>query len=285
MAENFFNDNFMYTIPGIENRAHATRRDNDTFTTPSINLYDIDYAILYHLKNNANFEVEENGKLVTVPVMFAAGEMWTQIQRNGYMRDKSRKLMTPVIALKRDSIANDERFTFLKVQSPNLGNRLLIRPITPDRQIHDPYDWINKTEFTKRNKQYFVSVIPEFIRVSYTLYIWTQLTVQMNSIVEKLITLDMDMWGDSFKFVTNVGDMTFETVSDTGEDRLIRTECILTVDGQLLPEYVLRESTIRKAYSLKRVDFVNEVEQPELYTTPPKIIRSARSRLPLRDLK
>lgn len=282
MAENFFNDNFMYTTPDTDNRAYATRRDNDTFTTPSINLYDIDYAILYHLKNNANFEVEENGKLITVPVMFAAGEMWTQIQRNGYMRDRSRKIMTPVIAIKRDTIVADDRFTFLKVQDPSSGNRLIIHP---DRQNHDPYDWINKTDFTKRNQQYFISVIPEFIRVNYTVYIWTQLTVQMNSIVEKMITLDMDMWGDSFKFVTKVGDMTFETVADSGDDRLIRTECTLTVDGQLVPEYVLRESAIRKAYSLKRVDFVNEVEQPEIYTTPPKIIRSARSRLPLRDLK
>lgn len=282
MAENYFNDNFMYTTPGDPNRAYATRRDNDTFTTPSINLYDIDYAILYHLKNNTNFEVEENGKLVTVPVMFASGEMWTQIQRNGYLRDRSRKLLTPIMALKRDTITADERFQFLKVQNPTSANRLIIRP---DRQNHDTHDWINKTHFTKRNQQYFISVIPEFIRVTYTVNIWTQLTVQMNSIVEKLITLDMDMWGDSFKFITKVGDMSFETISDTGDDRLVRTQCTLTVDGQLVPEYVLRESAIQKAYSLKRVDFINEVEQPELYVTPPKIIRSAKSRLPSRESK
>lgn len=281
MADNYSNDNFMYSDQNT-NRAYDTRRDNDTFITPSINLYDIDYAILYHLKNNIAFEVEENGKMIPVPVMFAGGETWSQIQRHGYLRDKTRKILTPIITIRRSSMLEDDRFSMLEIPGRLGANRLVV---IPDRQNHDIYDHLNGRYQTKDTKQYFLTVIPEYVRITYDLFIWTELTVQMNSIIEKLLPQNKLLWGDSFKFLTGVTDFTFETINDTGQDRLVRSQITLIVDGRLREEYRLKRSNLEKAYSTKRVDFMNEVEEPELYVTPPKIIRSAKSRLPSRDFE
>ena len=66
MADNYINNPF---IDPSRNRSNDTRRDNDSFKTPSITLYDIDYAILYFLKEKINFQIEENGRMINVPVI------------------------------------------------------------------------------------------------------------------------------------------------------------------------------------------------------------------------
>lgn len=285
-------DNFIDNGGAQRNRAYDTRRDTDSFKTPSRTLYDIDYAILYFLKEKLDLQVEENGKMVPVPVLYASGETWAQIQRHGYMRDKTRKILTPMIILRRTSVGPDDRFPQLDVRGETRANSLLIRanrspgPYTlfPDRQEHDRYDFNQETENSKRNTEYFVSAVPEYIKCFYDVFIWTELNSQMNTIIESLLPQSRLIWGDEFQFVTKVGEMSLETINDTGQDRLVRCQFQLEVDGRLLQEYELHESNITKAHSIKRFVFENEVEQTEIYPDhKPKIIRFGKSRLPERN--
>lgn len=280
MANNYIDN--QYFNPN-RNRAYDTRRDTDYFKTPSISLYDIDYAILYFLKERINFQIEENGRMVNVPVIYAGGETWSQIQRHGYLRDKTRKILTPIIVLRRASLIEDDRFPQLDVRG-NTGVNAI--KITPDRQIHDPYDTYQETDNSKRNSEFLITVIPTMVKVTYDLFIWTELQTQLNSIVEKVLPQNRLVWGDSYQFTTKVGDVSFETLNDTGNDRIIRASMQLEVDGRLRESYELFESDVIKAHSIKRFVFENEVEQTEIYPDhKPKIIRIAKSRLPNSNLE
>ena len=280
MEDNYVDNQF---ISPNRNRAYDTRRDNDSFKTPSITLYDIDYAILHFLKERMNFQIEENGRMINVPVMYAGGETWSQIQRHGYLRDKSRKILTPIIILRRSGILEDDRFSQLDVRGTNGANSI---KIVPNRQIHDPYDRYQETYNSKRNTEFFISVMPTMVKVTYDLFIWTEMQTQLNTIVQKIIPQNRLVWGDTYEFTTKVGDISFETLNDTGNDRIIRASTQLEVDGRLQEEYELYESDIIKAHSIKRFVFENEVEQTEIYPDhKPKIIRIAKSRLPNTNLE
>lgn len=291
MADNYIDNRFTDTN---RNRAYDTRRDNDSFKTPSITLYDIDYAILYFLKEKINFQIEENGRIINVPVMYAGGETWTQIQRHGYLRDKTRKILTPIIVLRRANLIEDDRFPQLDIRGTKGNNSIIIRPnrgasvsnVISDREVNDVYDQYQETENSKKNFEYYATVLPTMVKVTYDVFIWTELQTQLNSIVEKLIPQNRLVWGDSYQFTTKVGDVTFETLNDTGNDRIIRASMQLEVDGRLRESYELYESDVIKAHSLKRFVFENEVEQPEIYPDhKPKIIRIAKSRLPNSNLE
>jgi len=81
-------------------------------------------------------------------------------------------------------------------------------------------------------------------------------------------------------FEVEVGDMSFDTTNASGEDRLVTAQMSLDVRGFIMPEYSMRESTVRKAHSIKRVDFINEVSQYELYPDhPPHLPQETRDRI------
>jgi len=244
------------------NRAYDLRRDDDQFVTPTISIYDIDYAILHHLKNNLALQVEENGEMVTVPVFFSNGETWSQIQRHGYLRDKSRKVMAPVMTIRRTSMAEDDRFTKLDV--PGINSHTA-KVFYSRKQNNNQRDWIHKTNNSKKSYTTYVTTLADFVKVTYELYIQTELTSQLNYIVEQLIPEHRMPWGDSLKFTTALSDTSFETTNPAGSDRIVSAQLSLEVYGRILSEYSLNESVVKKAHSVKRVDFTNESEQNEFY--------------------
>ena len=89
----------------IINRANQVRRDTDTIKTPSCTIYDVDYAIISYIRDIIQPRVEEDGSIITVPIQYASGEKWSQIQKHGYMRDVKGKLMAPIITLRRNSMS------------------------------------------------------------------------------------------------------------------------------------------------------------------------------------
>ena len=87
----------------ILNRANQVRRDDDVVRTPKRTVYDIDYAIKWFLDNEIQPQVEANGELINVPVIFANGEKWDNVRRLGYLRDEKGMLQSPIIVIKRNS--------------------------------------------------------------------------------------------------------------------------------------------------------------------------------------
>jgi hypothetical protein len=242
-------------------RSQIMRRDNDTMKSPKITLYDIDYAIIYHLSESLRLKVQENGVMVDVPVMYASGEKWSQIREHGFMRADDKKVMAPVISIRRTSVVEDSRIPMLSTN--------LVTPrvkLFPYKTMNMQYDRRAGQSAMKPSHEYYLVGVPTFVKVSYDLIIWTDLMEQLNGIVQAIIATSDLVWGDYFRFRARVADFTIETVNTPGEDRLVKATATIDVDGRLREEFVFNEATMLKAYTLKRVTFLNEQEENDFYT-------------------
>jgi len=252
-----------------DSRAYDMRRDNDVVKVPAITLYDIDYAIFYHLNNLQRFKVEQEGISIDVPVMFAGGEKWVQYREFGYLRDNKNKIMAPLITIKRTNITDDERIPSTTIN--------YIKPVLRYygyKSLNMQYDRTRGQYATHESNEYYLIDFPNYIRVGYELLIWTESMEQMNGILEALIADNNHMWGDSFKFRTVITDTTTDTVNAPGLDRMVKATVTLQVDGYVRAEYERRESNITKAFSIKRIDFLSESTESEFYLNQPTDIKS-----------
>ena len=255
------------------NRSLDVRRDNDTFKIPSVTIYDIDYAIFTFIQKVINPQITRNQELINVPIIFANGEKWKQIQKDGYLRDSNRQILVPVIIIKRTSITEDERFPKLKIGGSN--SPIVYYPTSQKNNLHDL-----PRENNQKSYELYAAPIPTYVRVSYELMVWADINTHLNTIVESIVPHDAKPWGDSFKFVCNIQDYSFETTNNVGEDRVLKCTIPLIVDGYLQNEFDLKESVAQKAYSIKRIDFQTEECNEGFYIDyKPKIIAPAKSRL------
>ena len=80
------------------------------------------------------------------------------------------------------------------------------------------------------------------------------------------------IWGDFHKFRTTIQSITPDNVNVPGEDRLIKTTISLQVDGYLRNEYEYQQSKIQKAFSVKKVKFLEESTDQIIYDDVQDII-------------
>ena len=256
---------------GIE-RAQETRRDDDTIKTPSCTIYDIDNAVLTYITDVIRPEIIENESVIPVPVMYANGEKWSQIRANGFMYDAEDRLMTPVIALKRNSITERDTMKKLDVNwNPETRDDYARNTLLFENRYTkaNRYDRFSVLQNSRPTRELYVSSIPEYVDVSYDLLIWAEYTEQLNSIVEQIMPTGGFAWGTTWKFITNIQDYSFETISTPGEDRVVRATLPLTTKGTLLMPYELKRSSLQKRYAVKRITFDGETSFNADVDTPP----------------
>jgi hypothetical protein len=250
------------------NRARHVRRDDDVIRTPKCTIEDVDWAIMSYIQDIIKPQVKENNARIDVPVMYANGEKWAQIQAKGYMRDRKGKLMTPIITIRRNSITERDQLKKLDVNQNPDGNAQLLQ--NKHTKINR-YDRFSVLQNAKPMAEYYIGAIPEYIDVAYELLLWTEYTEQMNSLVEQIMPTGGFAWGTTFKFPTFISDYTFETLNASGEDRLVRATIPMTTKATLLMPEELRKSTIQKRYSIKRIKFDGEYtsDNSNIINTPP----------------
>ena len=239
------------------NRAEQVRRDNDIIKTPKCTIEDVDWAIMSYLRDIIKPTVVENESVIDVPVMYANGEKWAQVQKRGFMRDRKGKIMTPIISIRRGSITERDSLKKLDVNNNPDGNAMVLQN---KHNVTNRYDKFSILNNTKPTNEYYITSVPEFVDVAYELLLWTEYTEQMNSLIEQIMPTGGFAWGTTFKFPTFISDYTFETTNATGEDRIVRATLPLTTKASLLMTDELRKSTIQKRFSVKRVLFGNETE-------------------------
>lgn len=245
---------------GETDRATQLRRDNDIVTVPKVTLYDIDFAIYFHLTENLKLSVISNGNNIPVPAMFANGEKWSQIRQHGYLRDHSKKVLAPLIIIRRTGVSNDDRLPMV-----GLNNFTPQYKILPYKTTNMQYDRIAGQYAAKDSYEFYMVDFPSYVRVAYELLIWTDLQEQMNGLTQYILEASDHVWGDFFTFRTNVQDITHDNVNVPGEDRLVKTTITLQTDGYLRSEYGYSQQAIQKAYSVKRVRFM-ESDSPPILT-------------------
>ena len=243
----------------ILNRGYLYSRSMDDAGELSVSLVDIDSAILYYFDNIIQPSVEDNGENVKVPIMYASPERWKSIQNNGFLRDKKRQIITPVIVYKRTSFEKDDAVPQDKLDANNPN---LFYSFEKKYSRENRYDNFAIQIGDIPQKEYHNVTFPDHVILTYDFIIWTSYIEQMNKIVEKVIYSDGAYWGDPAKlrFRSKVESFTDATeISDV--ERLVRTNFSVTLRGYLLPKgnYDHR-STTRKFLTPKKVSFGSETD-------------------------
>jgi hypothetical protein len=240
----------------ILNRADQVRRDDDIFRTPKRTIYDIDYAIKWFIDNEIQPQIKFQKELVNVPVIFANGEKWDNVQRLGYIRDEKGMLQSPLIMIKRGTVQERESLKHLDQNREAAGNKRVYRNRYNKRNRYEDQLWPMPLTEPVNSQEFLVIDIPRYITVSYDLMMWCDFTTQINELTDQFMSYARMSWGnEANRFVTYYGSINYETVNTVGEDRLVRATLPITVDGTLLNGQEFRRSTLKKMYSVKKVRF------------------------------
>jgi len=243
----------------VLNRGYLYTRSKDDIKNPSVTLMDMDGAITHYFEKVIKPSVLDNGENVKVPIMYASPERWKAIQRDGFMKDKKRQTITPVIAYRRTSIEKD---TSLPQDKLDANNPHLFYTFEKKFSNVNKYDNFSTQIGLIPQREYYNVTFPDYVTLTYDFIIWTSYIEQMNKIVEKVVYSDGAYWGDpdKMRFRTSVDSFTDATeVSDA--ERLVRTNFTVTMRGYLLPEGNFdHRSTTQKFISPKKVVFGTETD-------------------------
>jgi len=231
------------------NRSDQTRRDTDVVKGPNADLYQIDYNIKWYLENVIKPTVSEAGRFVDVPVMYAAPEKWSSIQRQGFMRDDKGKIMTPIIAFSRTNIDSRTDIPKLKVFHEE-ENRIRF---STKYSKQNKYDKFSLLHGQIPQEEYYTVSVPDYINVNYDFIIWCDYLEQLNKIVEKIVYYQGQAWGDTYKYMTKVDSHTFETTNNTGEDRIARATFSLKAQAYIINNDITDRPNIEKHHSRTKV--------------------------------
>ena len=243
----------------VLNRGYLYSRSNDDVKNPSVTLMDMDSAIMFYFEKVIKPSVLDNGENVKVPLMYASPERWKSIQRDGFMKDKKRQIITPVIAYRRTSIEKDELVPQDKLDAndPHLF-------YTFEKKFSDVnrYDNFSTQIGLLPQREYYNVAFPDYVTLGYDFIVWTTYIEQMNKIVERIVYSDGAYWGDpdKLRFRSSIDNFTDATeVADV--ERLVRTTFSVTLRGYLLPESNFdHRSTTQKFLTPKKVIFGMETD-------------------------
>ena len=219
----------------VVNRGYQySRSKKDKVKNISVTLTDIDSAVIYYLENVVRPSVEDNGENVKVPIMYGSMERWKSIKRDGFLRDKKRQIITPLIMFKRNTIDMNKNMPIDKLDANNPHMFYTFEQKYSNENI---YDRLDAQIGVISQRQYYNVSMPDYITLNYNFIIWTSYIKQMNGIIEKLNYSDGAYWGDPDKMRFRSIIDSFEDATEIGDtERLIRTTFNLTIMGYLLSE-------------------------------------------------
>ena len=219
-----------------------------------VNIIDVDTTIANYMANVIIPDLEENGNLVKVPLIYGNAERWTGARKNGYLRDARGKIQIPLVMFKRNTIEKNESMSHVR--------EAISMPFAKKYSSKNRYTKFSIMNDTKPVYEYYNITIPSYVTITYETIIWTSFTEHMNKIVEAFQNESEKYWGtvDEFKFLSRITSFdTSQEVAD-GTDRIIKTTFTTTVNAYLLPESFNNKPTIQKSFSPKRVVFGMETD-------------------------
>jgi hypothetical protein len=235
------------------NRANQIKSNNGDLKQ-SITLFDIDYAMITYLEDTVLPELDDNGKVLKIPVIYGNSERWKGARRDGIFRDNKGKIQLPLLMIRRTSITKDETMAMPNRHVSYQG----VTKYSKDNR-YDRFNLLGKSVNPKY--EIYKITMPDYVEVNYDCMCWTSYTEQLNQVIEQL-NFASTYWGDKekFKFRTSVGE--FNVVNEVGEgtERINRVEFSLNVKAYLLPEKFDGENTIKKSMSTKRVVVATETD-------------------------
>ncbi len=240
------------------NRGTDYSMRNDTVKDISIGLEDIDEAIMYYFNNIIKPNVVQNGQQIAVPVIYGSPERWKTVQSDGFYRDGVGAIQLPLIMFKRESFDKDR----------TKGNKLdgntahLYQVVGSKYNIRNAYDQFDIINNRIPSEQYYVTVPPDYITVTYKCIVFTNYIEQNNKIVEAIEYASDSYWGNParWKFKALIDSFTNTTILASDEDRAAKSEFNIKVQGYIIPDSVNKTlATARsKFYTKSQIVFTME---------------------------
>jgi hypothetical protein len=240
------------------NRSYQVRRDTDKFKDISITLHDIDLAIIHHLKENLSLQVEDNGELLNVPIIYGSPEKWHAMKLNGGVRDNQGKLLLPALMISRTGVENNTELAMF--------NRYLNYQVLTSYNEKNKYDRFDLLTGNKPTNQIINVRMPNHVVCNYECVIWTDYVDQNNNIIEQINYATKDYWGDreKYKFRTMISNYSTDIDVDDNGDRNVKTTLTFTVNAYLLNPNIIPgmsgvQSTTQKLFTVRKIKTQEQV--------------------------
>jgi len=238
------------TQRGVDfNRSEKMSFKGDKVKPFTVNIQDVDEAILYYFDNIIKPTVIQNGERIAVPLVYGSPERFKAIQKDGFYRDKKGKIMSPIIMFKRDSLDKNRSITNkLDANSPHLYTSWQ-KSYNP-KNFYSNFDLLNNRIPTK---QFVANVVPDYVTLNYSFIVQTYYIEQLNKIVEAINYASDSYWGDPERFQFKSRIDTFNTITELnqGQNRVVRSNFTLKVHGYIIPDVIQKDLTSIKKYNAK----------------------------------
>jgi hypothetical protein len=233
----------------------------------SIGLEDIDEAIQYYFDNVIKPNVIQNNNRIAVPVIFGDAEKWKSVQNDGFYRDAAGKVMAPIIMYRRTNVEKNR----------TLGNKLdgnkshLFNVFETRYNSKNQYDKFSILTNRIPSKQYYVTVVPDYVTVTYECILFTNFVEQNNKLIEAIEFASDSYWGDfnRWHFRTKIDNFAVTNVVEQGTDRVAKTTFTMTLNGYLVSDTVNKQmANTDMFYSPAQIVFGLETTTDLTTTTP-----------------
>jgi hypothetical protein len=227
------------TTSFTQNRAKEISRKNDKIKDFSIGLQDLDAAIIYYFNNTIKPQVFQDGEMINVPIIYGSPERWKSIQQDGFLRDSNNKVRVPIIVFRRTNIEKNR----------TLGNKIdgnkahLFQMFETKYNAKNHYDKFSILTNKIPSSQFYVSVVPDYVTVTYECIIFTNYVEQNNKIVEAIEFASDSYWGDPkrFQFRSKIDSFATTVSVESDNDRIAKTTFSITLNGYIIPDSINKE--------------------------------------------
>ena len=264
---------------GIEfNRSEKMSQKGDTYKEFTVGIQDIDEAILYYFQNVIRPTVYQNGERIAVPIIYGAPERWKSFQKDGVYRDRSGKIMNPIIMFKRDNIIKKRNLANkLDANFPNLYTSW--QKSYNNKNFYSNFDLLNNRVQTK---QFIANVVPDYVTMQYSVTVQTYYIEQLNKIIEAVNYASDSYWGDPERFKFNASIDQFNTIQELndGQERLVRSTFGINMYGYIIPDIIQKDlASVKKYNSKSKVIFSMETtSDSRIFEANPQVTNDGRTR-------
>lgn len=238
------------TQRGVDfNRSEELSSKNDKYKQFSVNIQDVDEAILYYFENVIRPTVVQSGERIAVPLVYGSPERFKTIQKDGFYRDKKGKIMSPIIMFKRDSMDKNRSIANkLDANNPHLYTSWQ-KAYNP-KNFYSNFDILNNRVPTK---QFVANVVPDYVTLTYSFIVQTYYIEQLNKIIEAINYASDSYWGDPERFQFKAMIDSFNTITELnqGQNRVVRSNFNLKVHGYIVPDIIQKDLKAIKKYNSK----------------------------------
>jgi len=228
-------------------RANQTSWKGDNVKPFTVGLQDIDEAVFYYFNEVIRPVVMQNSERLPVPVIYGSPEKWKSYQKDGYYRDLKGKIMAPLIMFKRNNLEKN-RTIANKLDANNPNNYNVSKKMYDPRNAYDNFNVLNNR---KPQIQYYATVVPDYVTVTYTCAAFTYYVDQLNKIVESIEYASDAYWGnpERYKFRAMINSFGFQTELAQDNERIVRSTFDIQLNGYIIPDNVQKGTNAISKFS------------------------------------